>query len=323
MRPTHSHSGTLARRANLDAAEKLGIALKACLQAPMSEPQTATELIQQGLVHHRAGQISLAMDRYTEVLRNDPRNADALYYIAVIACHERQYQQGIDLARRSLSFRPRQGRAHNLIGQALHRMGKIKDALESFNNAIECDANFTDAYSNRANMLSELGRSSEALSSFDRALALNPNSARDWLNRGATLHGTGRPAEAVASYDKAIALDPDFCISHCNRAHALCDLDRDAEALAAYDRAIALEPKMAEAYLGRALALKKLSRRDEALASVDKAIDIKPDVAKMHEARASLLRSLGRNVEADAADTLAAELAIKNLAENSGSGTTS
>src|SRR5262245_53244143 len=119
------------------------------LTSPMSEPQTAAELIQQGLVHHRAGQISLAMDRYTQVLRDDPRNADALYYIAVIACHERQYQHGIDLARRSLSFRPRQARAHNLIGQALHRMGKIKDALENFDNAIECDTNFADAYSNR------------------------------------------------------------------------------------------------------------------------------------------------------------------------------
>ena len=120
----------------------------------MSEHQTAAELIQQGLVHHRAGQISLAIDRYTQVLRNDPQNADALYYIAVIACHEGQFQQGIDLARRSLSYRPRQARAYNLIGQALHRKGDSKEALESFDKALECDVNFADAYGNRANMLS-------------------------------------------------------------------------------------------------------------------------------------------------------------------------
>src|SRR5262249_57372863 len=106
------------------ATTRLGTALEPCLQPSMSEPQPAAELIQRGLVHHRAGQISLAMDRYTQVLRNDPRNADALYYIAMIACHEGQFQQGIDLARRSLAFRPRQARAYNLIGQALHRMDK-------------------------------------------------------------------------------------------------------------------------------------------------------------------------------------------------------
>ena len=132
------------------------------------------------------------MDRYTEVLRNDPRNADALYYIAVVACQEGQYSQGIDLARRSLAFNPGQARAHNLIGQALHRQGKIKDALAAFDDAIACDINFAEAYGNRANMLSELGRPAEALTSFERAIALDPNSAVDWINRGATLHGLGR-----------------------------------------------------------------------------------------------------------------------------------
>ena len=58
---------------------------KTAYKPGMSEHQTAAELIQQGLVHHRAGQISLAMDRYTQVLRNDPQNADALYYIATDA----------------------------------------------------------------------------------------------------------------------------------------------------------------------------------------------------------------------------------------------
>ena len=54
----------------------------------MNTPATSAELIQQGLVHHRQGQIALAMDRYTQVLRNDPQNADALYYVGVVACAE-------------------------------------------------------------------------------------------------------------------------------------------------------------------------------------------------------------------------------------------
>ena len=145
---------------------------KTAYKPGMSEHLTAAELIQQGLVHHRAGQISLAMDRYTQVLRNDPQNADALYYIAVIACHEGQFQQGIDLARRSLSFRPGQARGYNLIGQALHRMGDLKEALESFDKALECDVNFADAYGNRATLLSEMGRSADAIADFDRALVV-------------------------------------------------------------------------------------------------------------------------------------------------------
>ena len=38
----------------------------------MAELPTTAELLTQGLFHHRQGQLSLAMDRYTDVLRNDP-----------------------------------------------------------------------------------------------------------------------------------------------------------------------------------------------------------------------------------------------------------
>ena len=100
----------LRKRAMTAGALRLGTAPKPCLQALMSEPQTSAELIQQGLVHHRAGpDCHLPWTAIPQVLRNDPRNADALYYIAVVACHEGQFQQGIDLARRSLAFRPRPG----------------------------------------------------------------------------------------------------------------------------------------------------------------------------------------------------------------------
>ena len=69
----------------------------------MAEPATAAQLLEQGLFHHRQGQLSLAMERYVEALRNDPKNADALYYVAVVACQEGQFQQGVDLARRAIA----------------------------------------------------------------------------------------------------------------------------------------------------------------------------------------------------------------------------
>ena len=134
----------------------------------------SAQLIEQGLFHHRRGETRLAMDRYVEVLRRDPQNADALYYSSVIACQEGQFKEGIDLARRSLSFRRGQARAHNLIGKALSEMGQPKDALDAFDEALACDINFAEAYGNRGNALSELGRFSEALSSYDRALESEP-----------------------------------------------------------------------------------------------------------------------------------------------------
>src|SRR5690348_11068813 len=107
----------------------------------MNEAPTSAQLLQQGLFHHRQGDLKTAMERYVEVLRTDPQNADALYYVAVVACQEGQYQQGITLARRALEFGPPQARVHNLLGQALYREGERLEAAKNFDRAIALDAN--------------------------------------------------------------------------------------------------------------------------------------------------------------------------------------
>jgi tetratricopeptide (TPR) repeat protein len=231
----------------------------------MSEPSTAAQLLEQGLFHHRQGELAQAMERYVEVLQSDPKNADALYFIAVVACQEGQFKEGADLARRAITVGPPQARLHNLLGQALYRQGERLEAIKNYDQAIALDENFADAHGNRANILVDAGFADEALKSFDRALALNPMSAADWLNRGALLQSLGRHEEALASFDKAIACGPDIAEAHVNRGNALKDLGhfdaargmpdtpRFTEALAAYSKAIALDPQLEEPYLGRGL----------------------------------------------------------------------
>ena len=245
----------------------------------MSTPATAAQLLQQGLFHHRQGQLELAMERYSDVLRNDPNNADALYYIAVIACQEGQYKEGIELARRAIALGPPQARVHNLLGQALDRLRQPLEAIKNFDKAIALDPNFAAAHGNRANILVDAGLPDEALKSFDRAIALDPKSTPALMNRGALLEELGRPEDALANYDRAIACDPNFAAVHANRGNVLRDLGlmelargapsspRFDEAAAAYDRAIKLDPRLHEPYLGRALL--NLTRGDWAAGFAD------------------------------------------------------
>ena len=231
----------------------------------MSETATSAQLLQQGLFHHRQGDLASAMERYVEVLRIDPQNPDALYYVAVVACQDEQFQQGVELARRAIANGPPQARVHNLLGQAQYRLGEPMEAIKNFDRAIALDPNFADAHGNRANILVDAGFPDEALKSFDRALALNPASGPDWLNRGALLQELGRHADALASFDKAVICGPEVAEAHVNRANALKDLghldtasglpasSRFDEAAAAYSKAIAIEPRMDEAYFGRGL----------------------------------------------------------------------
>ncbi|HZL40473.1 MAG TPA: tetratricopeptide repeat-containing glycosyltransferase family protein [Pseudolabrys sp.] len=231
----------------------------------MTDTAKADRLLQQGLFHHRQGQIEQAMERYVEVLQGDPENADALYYVAVVACQGGEFGEGVKLARRAISIGPPQARLHNLLGQALYRQGERLDAIKNFDQAIALDPNFADAHGNRANVLADAGFPDEALKSFDRALALKPDSATDWVNRGALLQSLGRHQEALASFQKAVASAPDLAEAHVNRGNALKDLGQfDAgagktdstrfdEAEAAYNEAIKIDKTFDPTYLGRGL----------------------------------------------------------------------
>ena len=170
----------------------------------------ANDLLQEGLALHRRGAVEQAAARYAEVLRADPANADALYYLALIACQHGRFEEGAELARKSLASDPKQARSHVILGRALHALGFHADALLSFDRATALAPELAPAHANRADVLSKIGRNAEALDSYDRALALAPDSVADWMNRGVALIALNRHDEAVASFDRGFALNPDF-----------------------------------------------------------------------------------------------------------------
>src|ERR1700720_906499 len=175
----------------------------------MSAPSTG-ELLQEGLALHRRGAVNEAAARYHDVLRIDPANADALYYLALISCQHGRFEEGAELARKSLDSDPNQARSHVILGRALHALGLHADALSSFDRAIALAPELAPAHANRADVLSKIGRNAEALDSYDRALALAPDSVADWMNRGVALIALNRHDEAVISFDRGFALNPDF-----------------------------------------------------------------------------------------------------------------
>lgn len=258
------------------------------------------DLVEKGLALHRGGAIAEAVALYDEALRRDPGNAEAPYYLAVIACRQGRFADGVALARQALAAAPGSGRTHNILGLALHRLGRREEALIRFIEATSLAPELAEAHGNRGVLLDELGRHSDALACFERALALNANSAVDWCNRGIALRSLRRHAEALASFDRALALKPEAAEIHHNRGVALSALDRAEEALESFERAIAGAPGFAEAHAERGRVLNGLGRFEEALASHDRALALRPNYAVALANRGNAYRAIGRLNEADA-----------------------
>jgi len=253
----------------------------------MTDP--ATSLVDKGLALHRSGAVAEAERLYAQALAQDPGNADALCYLAMICCQQGQFPKGIDLLQQAIKVAPQRGFAYNLLGRAQHQIGQLDAALASFDAAIGCQPDLAEAHGSRGLVLSDLGRPVEAVESYDRALALNPSSFEEWCNRGTTLHLLEREEEALASFDKAIALNSGIAEIHINRGNLLSLLDRLDDALAAYDRALLLNPTIAQAYAHKGLALKNLGRHEEARSLIEKAAAMKPDDPTIAFALAQIL----------------------------------
>lgn len=248
---------------------------------PTTSPQTIAQILQQGLFHHRQGQLRAAMERYMEVLRINPEHAEALYYCATVACAEGQFKEGVEVVRRAIKFGPATAKMYNVLGQALDRLGEPLEAIKAIDQAIALDPNLAAAHGNRANILADAGMPLEALKSFDKAIALDPASVPDLINRGALLESIGRPADALKDYDKALMGAPGDPRILMNRGAVLKDLGlidlgggaaasaRFKEALASYDQAIKAAPRMHEAFAARGQIKMMLGNWPEGFADYD------------------------------------------------------
>jgi tetratricopeptide (TPR) repeat protein len=272
----------------------------------------ASELLQQAADMHRRGAIADAVSRYSEILKREPKNVDALSLLGLAFGQLKRPADAVDVLRKAIKIAPRHAIAHVFLGGALSALGRNDEALASFNDAITQQPDLMDAYRNRADLLMALRRFGEVVETYDRALAVRPNFVDGWCNRGIALEAMGRLADAVASYDRATALQPNLTAVHANRGNALAGLGQHAAAIESYDRALTTKPDFVEVHVNRGNSLTRLGRREQALASYDRALALRANLAEAHFGRGIIFRDQVRFAEAAACFDRAIELNRNN-----------
>ena len=258
----------------------------------------ASRLLQDGLDMHRRGAVTDAAARYSQILKFEPKNVDALCLLGLAYGELKRSAEAVEFLRKATRLAPKHAVAHNFLGGALKELGRADEALASFDRAISHRPDLMDAYVNRAELLMALNRPAQAVETYDRAIAIHPNFFQGWCNRGVALERMNRLEDAIASYDRAIALRADLTAAHANRGNALAALGRHEAAVDSFDRALATKPDFAEIHLNRGNSLARLRRHDQALASYERALAIRPDMAEAQFGRGMVLREQTRFEEA-------------------------
>ena len=67
-----------------------------------------------------------------------------------------------------------------------------RDAIETFEKALEQDRNLAEAWMGKGNVLYDLGKHTEAQSAYEKSLDLDPENAIGWTRHGMALAARAR-----------------------------------------------------------------------------------------------------------------------------------
>jgi len=207
----------------------------------------------------------------------------------------------------SLKWNPQNASAHNNLGSAMQRLGRLDEALARHQEAVRLDPNSFEAANNLGAVLLLLQRPEEAVTAFNAALRGHPRSGQAHFNLGLALQALGRNEEALAHLERALALYQEPPLQALDAAKAagsagavLVMLGRREAALERFQEALRLQPNYLNARLRLGSLFLDLGRFEEALAQLQRALEIDPNLPDAHNGMGLALARLGRRDEAAA-----------------------
>ena len=186
-----------------------------------------------------------------------------------------------DFAEKALLADPRSPKAHKAIASIYFARGKIDEAIEELERAVDMEPKYARAWLNLGTCWLELGEEKKGIRFFKRAIELDNDllaKAIAYYNIASMQAAGNKHKQAADNYNRAGKLLPGYFNIHYGRGIALMNLGRDDEAISAFEEVIRLKPDYASAHLGLASAHHRLGNIPSARKTYEAALMLDPDL---------------------------------------------
>lgn len=173
-------------------------------------------------------------------------------------------------------------------GIQLEQRGRLSDAVEAYNHAIESSPRESRYYHARAKVYEKIGKMKDALNDYTTASQLSPKNTEIYLNRAYLYERMHKYYEAIADYGKIINLAPTSPGAYLYRGKAYQFVKQPRKSLADFEKAISLNPNDATGFYFRALLYMELKKPNLAIDDFSHAIEINPGYASAYRQRGEL-----------------------------------
>ncbi|HNZ66476.1 MAG TPA: tetratricopeptide repeat protein [Planctomycetota bacterium] len=164
-----------------------------------------------------------------------------------------------------------------ILGSNLLQNEQYSYALKDFEQAIQLNPQYEDAYISLAECLQNLQKYEDALKIYDKALALNSHNPRTYENRAELYCQQGNTALAIQDLEHALELDSELPSVYGTLGQIYFNENNYNKALSYFSQVISLAPDFAQAYIDRAQVYEKQNNIENALQDYKTALQYELD----------------------------------------------
>ncbi|MFA4843624.1 MAG: tetratricopeptide repeat protein [Candidatus Margulisiibacteriota bacterium] len=185
------------------------------------------------------------------------------------------YKNALPYLKKALEINPGYAIDYSMLGYCQQQLGQYKEAVDSYNRAIQINPADVSAYLNLSGIYSNTYHfHNKAIEILNQGIKYNPNNARLYNNLGLSYFGLGNYDEGKNILNKAIEIQPDLIQAHASLGIAFFELGQYNKSIGAFKRAISLGSVNETDYLILAQAYYKIEHYEEAIKSFEQVISL-------------------------------------------------
>jgi serine/threonine protein kinase/regulator of sirC expression with transglutaminase-like and TPR domain len=202
--------------------------------------------------------------------------AKELYNQGVEKAKNRDKKGAIENFNQAIQLNPKYAQAYYERADARFHLADYKGSLEDATQAIQLNPNYAEAYKRRCGVEGNLKNYQAAIADCTQAIKINPVYGEAYVNRASTYYSMGEHQKSMEDATQAIRLNSQDTLAYIVRGLVREKLNDLYGANEDYSLVIKLDPNDTRAYINRSNLFRKQGKYQEAIQDANQVIKIKP-----------------------------------------------
>jgi len=212
FKTANGYKGNIKRALALLAVAALALGALSCRSPGSKKSEIAQSNYQLGMSHLVTGDTQSAFVKFHEALLLKSNHKEAMNGLGYVYLSRNDYKKAEESFRSATKVDKEYSEAYNNLCFALYSQGMYKDAIESCSHALDNPVypSPEKAFYNTGRSYHKMGRYKDAIGAFEEALKRHPNFFQGLYAQALSYNSDRQYGKAAEAMNLAVGLDPRF-----------------------------------------------------------------------------------------------------------------